>query len=370
MTHKYDNSKNLTTSSTASCKLRAAVVGARGYSGLELVRGLLQHPYASLTEAYASKAFDLAAEIEIAGVENVKVAGEGEVLNTQADVIFLATPAEVSLELAPKILALGKKVIDLSGAFRLQKNNIKDWYGFDVDANVLAQATYGLVPFAGPVKTSTKLISNPGCYATAVQMALVPLLKKNLIETSMIVIDAKSGTSGAGRKAQESQLFAEVAEDLRPYRVGRHQHLPEILEGLENFGGTKPELFFTTQLLPVKHGIQAAIFAKTTATIADVEAAYQEAFANYPLVKFGRLETRPQLANLTKVVGTPQTRISYELRDGKLFLFSCIDNRLKGAATQAIENLNVWMDWPVEAGLLFHPVAFQKVAGSQKGGPR
>ncbi len=365
MMHKYDDLKN-----SNSQALRTAVVGARGYSGLELVRGLLQHPYAVLTEAYASKAFDLSSEVEVPGVENVKVAGEADVLKTQADVVFLATPAEVSLELAPKLIALGKQVIDLSGAFRLQKNNIKDWYGFDVDAKLLSQATYGLVPFAGPMKKSAQLVSNPGCYATAVQMALVPLLKKGLIDTSMIVIDAKSGTSGAGRKAQEAQLFAEVSEDLRPYRVGRHQHLPEILEGLENFGGAKAEVFFTTHLLPVKHGIQAAMYSKTNGpmTLAQVEAAYQEAFAHYPLVKFGRLEERPQLANLTKVVGTPQTRISYELRDGKLFLFSCIDNRLKGAATQAIENLNVWMDWPVEAGLLFHPVAFQKVAGSQKGG--
>lgn len=362
MTHKYDAAIQPSTSIA-----KVAVVGARGYSGLELVRGLLQHPGVSLIEAYASKAFDLSAELEIPGVEKIKVAGESEVLKTQADLIFLATPAEVSLELAPKLVALGKKVIDLSGAFRLHTHAIKEWYGFDVEPEVLAMARYSLVPFAAPIGKDVKIISNPGCYATAIQMALLPLLKKGLIDTSMVVIDAKSGTSGAGRKANETQIFAEVAEDLRPYRVGRHQHLPEIEEGLAQYAQAKPELFFTTQLLPVRHGIQAAIYAKTTATVAQIEAAYAEAFAQYPLAKFGRVESKPQLANLTKVVGTAETRISYVVRDGKLYLFSCIDNRLKGAATQAIENMNVWMDLPVTAGLLSHPVLVS-ASGSQKEG--
>lgn len=363
MTHKYDASFG-----PASSPLRTAVVGARGYSGLELVRGLLPHPYASLTEAYASKAFDLAAEVELPGVENVRVAGEAEILGTQADLVFLATPTEVSLELAPKLAARGKKVIDLSGAFRLHHHAIREWYGFDVEPALLASAYYSLVPFAGPVPKEAKIVSNPGCYATAVQMALVPLLKKGLIDPAMVVVDAKSGTSGAGRKANESQLFTEVAEDLRPYRIGRHQHLPEIREGLAQYAAAEPELFFSTQLLPVRHGIQAAVYAKVAygATLADVDAAYAEAFARYPLAKFGALEKRPQLANLTKAVGTPETRIAYELRDGKLYVFCCIDNRLKGAATQAIENMNVWMDWPVTAGLVSHPAL--QASGSLKGG--
>ncbi|MBX3017052.1 MAG: N-acetyl-gamma-glutamyl-phosphate reductase [Bdellovibrionaceae bacterium] len=362
MTHKYDASF-----SPSKTLARVAVVGARGYSGLELVRGLLPRRDIALTEVYASKAFDLAAEVELPGVEQIQVAGESEILKTQADLVFLATPAEVSLELAPQLVALGKKVIDLSGAFRLHTHAIKEWYGFDVKPELLAMARYSLVPFAGPFAKDVKIVSNPGCYATAIQMALVPLLKKGLIDPAMIVVDAKSGTSGAGRKANESQLFTEVAEDLRPYRVGRHQHLPEIEEGLSQYSGTQPELFFSTHLLPIRHGIQAAIYAKTSARLEQVEAAYAEAFADYPLAKFGSLEKKPQLANLTKVVGTAETRISYEIRDGKLYVFSCIDNRLKGAATQAIENMNVWLDLPATAGLYFHP-APAKATGSQNGG--
>lgn len=363
MAHKYDAAQQgsqgaVNIQSNTLKTVTCAVVGARGYSGLELVGWLLKHPLVKLTEAYASKSFPLHLEVEDPAVADIRVAGEDQVLQTSADVVFLATPAEVSVELAPKLAALGKKVIDLSGAFRLQKHAVKDWYSFDVGPELLRNAHYGLVPFAGPVKSAAgMLISNPGCYATAVQMALVPLLKRGLIASDMLVVDAKSGTSGAGRKAQEGLLFTEVAEDIRPYRVGKHQHQPEILEGLENFAGAKPELFFSTHLLPVRHGILASIYAKAkTSSLQQIEDAYAEAFVNYPLAKWGRLEEKPQLAKLTKVVGTPETRISFELRDGKLFVFSCIDNRLKGAATQAIENLNMWLDWPVHTGLLTHPV--------------
>lgn len=361
MMHKYDAAM------TDRRNLRTAVVGARGYSGLELVRALLRHPSASVIEAYASKAFDLAAEVEVPGVEDIIVAGENEISKSKADLVFLATPAEVSLQLAPLMVARGQKVIDLSGAFRLREQDAQKWYGLDVDPGVLASAQYGLQPFTGPLSQDVRIIANPGCYATAVQMALVPLLRRGLVDPAMIVVDAKSGTSGAGRKASETQLFAEVAEDIRPYRTGRHQHLPEIQDGLSRYAGVAADLFFSTQLLPVRHGIQAAIYAKAPGIdLAQIEAAYAEAFADYPLVKFGALESRPQLANLTKVVGTAETRIAYELRDGKLYLFCCIDNRLKGAATQAIENMNVWMDWPVTAGLFSHPAP--TASGSLKGG--
>lgn len=380
MSHKYDaanhnahaatqaNPSGATLSreqngSRAGKALSCAVVGARGYSGLELVSSLLCHPLARVTEAYASKAFSLVHEIEHPEAAQIHVAGEDQVLASQAEVVFLATPPEVSLKLVPELVKLGKKVIDLSGAFRLQHHDVSDWYPFSVDRELLNQAHYGLVPFSGPMGSHSRhrFVSNPGCYATAIQMALIPLLKKGLIETDMVVVDAKSGTSGAGRKAQEGLLFTEVAEDIRPYRIGKHQHQPEILEGLKTYAGQDVSMFFSTHLLPVRHGILASIYAKAkTDSLALVEEAFQEAFQNYPLAKWGRLEERPQLANLTKVVGTPETRISYELRDGKLFIFSCIDNRLKGAASQAIENMNSWMDWPVATGLL----AEQMIASS------
>ncbi len=269
-----------------------------------------------------------------------------------SDVIFLATPAEVSLDLAPKILSQGKMVIDLSGAFRLKMNDYKKWYGFEHSEKTLLQkADYGLAPFAGP--SSAKLISNPGCYATAISMALIPLLKHNIIIEDGIVIDAKSGTSGAGKKAAENLLFTEVDGECLPYKVGRHQHLPEIQEAVKAFSGKELDAHFTTSLLPVRRGIIAGIYAKLSKgmTAKDVEAALTKAYAEYPLVAFSAVERDPGLLQLKKVVGTPMTHISYAVEGQKLYLFSCIDNLLKGAASQAVENFNRITDQPLWMGL-------------------
>jgi N-acetyl-gamma-glutamyl-phosphate reductase len=274
------------------------------------------------------------------------------VINHLTDVVFLATPAEVSLNLAPKIVAQGKKVIDLSGAFRLKKNDYNKWYGFEhTEAQSLAQATYGLVPWVGPA--GGVLTANPGCYATAVTMGLIPVLKNSLIEEDGIVIDAKSGSTGAGKKPVENMLFSEVEGECLPYKVGRHQHYPEIIEALEAYSGKKVEPHFTTSLLAVRRGIIAGIYAqlKKGITLKDVEAAFTTAYAGYPLVTHGALAKEPTLLSLKKVVGTAKTHISYEVVGQKLYLFSCLDNLLKGAASQAVENFNRISDLPLGMGV-------------------
>lgn len=328
-----------------------SIVGARGYTGLELARLLLQHPAVYLTHAFATKAFQLTDDLLAEGAESIKCLPESELFQNLTDIVFLATPSEVSMELAPKILQAGKKVIDLSGAFRLKKNEYQKWYGFShTSLETLGQTHYGLVPLSGPLPSDVKMIANPGCYATAISMALAPLIKKGLIKTDTLVIDAKSGTTGAGRKASESILFSEVDGECLPYKVGRHQHTPEIQECIENLTSVNLDLQFTTHLLPVKRGIIASLYAKTLAkSVDEITQAYEETFADYPFVRFGPQISK--LASLNKVVGTPYTHISYEVVGDKLYLFSCIDNLLKGAASQAIENLNCMMDWTVTLGL-------------------
>jgi len=279
---------------------------------------------------------------------------ESELLKNLTDVVFLATPAEVSLRLAPLILEAGKKVIDISGAFRLKKNDYSTWYGFDHhEKNWLNKAYYGLVPFSASTNSlsqsssaQAQLIANPGCYATAISMALIPLLKDNVIDKNHIVVDAKSGTSGAGKKASENMLFTEVAGECLPYKVGRHQHFPEIVEAVENLAGQKIDFHLTTSLLPVRRGIIAGVYAhmQQGKTLADVQKAYVSAYSEYPLVSHGTVEAQAKnqnaLLSLKKVIGTARTHISYELVNDKLFIFSTIDNLLKGAASQAIENMN------------------------------
>jgi len=334
-------------------RITCSVVGARGYAGLEMARLLLQHPHAELKACFATSAFKLSDFLMTTPAKNVACLPDSEIMHNLTDVVFLATPAEVSLELAPKILAAGKKVIDLSGAFRLKKNDYKKWYGFThTEADLLTQAQYGLAPWAGPT-AGTQLVANPGCYATAISMALIPLLKENLIQTNTIVIDAKSGTSGAGKKASENMLFTEVDGECLPYKVGRHQHYPEIVEAVAAFSGQNIEGHLTTSLLPVRRGIIAGIYARLLPGmhIQDVEDAFAKAYSDYELVKFGAVSKESSLLSLKKVVGTAKTHISYEVDGDKLYVFSCIDNLLKGAASQALENFNRISDLPLTTGL-------------------
>ncbi|MFN3697996.1 MAG: N-acetyl-gamma-glutamyl-phosphate reductase [Pseudobdellovibrio sp.] len=335
-------------------KTSVSVVGARGYSGLELVKLLMRHPHADVKYAFATGDFTLADGLMISGLQKIQCLKDTELMSHLTDVVFLATPAEVSHDLAPKIVAAGKIVIDVSGAFRLKKNDYKKWYGFEhMHLPLLQNAQYGLHPWASPVGGKAQVVANPGCYATAVAMALVPVIKNKLIDLNTVVVDAKSGASGAGKKAAENLLFTEVDAECLPYRVGRHQHYPEIQETIENLSGVRLDFHFTTSLLPVRRGIIAGVYANlnTGVTINDVAETFKKAYQHYSLVEIGSCEERPQLLQLKKVVGTGRTHISWTVQGQKLFLFSCIDNLLKGAASQAVENFNHILDLPVDLGL-------------------
>jgi len=330
-----------------------SVVGARGYAGLETSRLLLQHPSARLTHCFATSAFKLTDYLATAGVSRVACLSETEIFSHLTDVVFLATPAEVSLHLAPQILRAGKKVIDLSGAFRLKKNDYLKWYGFrHTEAETLQAAEYGLCPWFGP-SHSGSLVANPGCYATAIALALIPLLKSEAIRPENIVIDAKSGTSGGGRKAAENLLFTEVDGECLPYKVGRHQHLPEVLEAVASFSGQVIDPHFTTSLLPVRRGIVAAVYARLAngKTADDVTKAFATTYADKPMIEVAPLTESDHLLSLKRVVGTPKTHITFEVNGDKVYVFSCLDNLLKGAASQAIENFNRLIDQPTTTGL-------------------
>lgn len=313
--------------------------------------------------------------------------------------VCLATPAEVSLEWAPKILAQGVDVVDLSGAFRLragdaaaQEARYLQWYGTaHGQLAALAQAQYGLAPWCGPFRRQTTadgqrlaaLIANPGCYATSILMAVLPLLRAGLIDASTLVIDAKSGTTGAGRKASEGQLFSEVDGECLPYKVGKHQHLPEIADAAQAFAGLAIEPMLATHLLNVRRGIlsshyvQAApAFAQFTAADLStrVQAAYTEAYAGYGLARvtdLAKLSGAPerQTLSLKRVVGSARTHIAFQVTSSqpaapqgagatlassvpRIFIFSLIDNLMKGAASQAVENLNRLHDLSVTTGLM------------------
>ncbi len=348
MLHNYSR----TAAQVPAQSISVSVVGARGYTGLETAKHLLRHPFAKLTHCFATTEFSLTDYLQSKKASEVICLAEKDLMKNLTDVVFLATPAEASLKLAPEILKQGKSVIDLSGAFRLKKNDYGKWYGFTHEQNELLQAaTYGLVPFAQP--SESKLIANPGCYASSVLMALIPLIKNNLVEVDTIVIDAKSGSTGAGKKASENLLFTEVDGECLPYKIGKHQHLPEIIEAVELFTGVSINPFFTTHLLPTRRGILSSLYMKVKSGVTkeQIQKAFADSYEQNSLVFYGESAKQPQLLSLKKVVGTAHTHISYELMDGKLFVFSTIDNLMKGAASQAIENFNRMNDFSQDAGL-------------------
>jgi N-acetyl-gamma-glutamyl-phosphate reductase len=382
MVHNYvsDNLNSESTSSSATSaalqvfsKTPVAVIGARGYSGLELVRLLLNHPKAELVACYGhEKSFQLSDVLSGSPSSSnplPQVLPLDQLPMTTAQVVFLATPAEASVELASGLIGRGRDVIDLSGAFRLKRGTPAEqaqtylkWYGFShTQTDLLSQASYGLVPFSEPARSKPALISNPGCYATSALMALIPLLKKGLILEDSIVIDAKSGTTGAGKKATENLLHSEVDESCLPYKVGKHQHSPEIEQFLNTYAGAKAEPIFTTHLLPTRRGILSSIYARMAPGVGalQIHAAYSEAFERYPLAHWGEIDgdgtsgpvAKPWMLSLKRVSGSPRTQISYQVSNGQLYLFSLIDNLLKGAASQAIENFNRLQDLPVTMGL-------------------
>jgi N-acetyl-gamma-glutamyl-phosphate reductase len=367
VTHNYV--KN--TSRPTSPSIRVGIVGARGYSGMELVRILSRHPQVELSVCFTSdssgKDFSPSDELllpeggatplslPIGQYTQVK-----EKIGHPLDAVFLATPAEVSIDLAPKFLAEGIHVIDVSGAYRLNAELYPEWYGFTHgDPANLKAAEYGLVPFTeskGPSPSSPKLIANPGCFVTSVLMALVPLFREKVISPESVVIDSKSGTTGAGKKAAESILFSEVDGECLPYKIGKHQHYPEILKAVKDVTGVEFSPFFTTQLLSARTGILSSIYATLPKgkSVYDVADAYKRAYGNYPLVRFAHAkEARAKnLLSLRKVSGTPYTNLVYETVEDKLYLYSIIDNLMKGAASQAVENLNRLYNLPVTSGLI------------------
>jgi N-acetyl-gamma-glutamyl-phosphate reductase len=346
--------------------IRVAVVGSRGYSGLELTRILLRHPHVESLGLFASEPFEPAD-----GLPELK-AGQlaGLPLSTlldspkNYDCAFLALPHEASLKVAPALLAAGLNVIDLSGVFRLQDGDdntrlqqYEKWYRLKhSELELLKNAQYGLVPFQS-VKFSGRptLVSNPGCYATAISLAIIPLLQAQLLDPQFVAVDAKSGTTGAGKKAQENLLFSEVDGLCLPYRVGHHQHEPEIQMALSRWGGTSIGMSFTPHLLPVRRGIIASVYGKVpsgTKNLA-IAQAYQEAYGEYPLVRFQNLEEpgAERELRLSRVVGSPRTNILWKLVDDRLTVFSLLDNLLKGAASQAVENFNSLYGWSGTLGL-------------------
>ncbi len=342
------------------------IIGASGYSGLEATRILAHHPRATLRFATSDRwvGESLGARAGITGPAAALTYVSQKDAEEQAalcDVVLLCTPAEVSLELAPKLLAKGVRVIDLSGAFRLRDPALyAQWYGFAHTAHdLLAEAVYGMTElFRGRVREA-RLVANPGCFPTAATLPVAPLVKAGLIDPQTLIINAASGVTGAGRKASEDYSFCEIDGDFRAYKVLRHQHTPEIAQTVEGLGRTAATtLTFTPHLLPIRRGILCTTYAwfNRGATPEKVAAALKEAYGDEPFIS---LAQSADGVSLKQVVGTNRCQIGFSADGGRLVICSAIDNLVKGAAGQAVQNLNVMFDLEEGLGLsamrAFHP---------------
>ncbi len=324
----------------------AGIVGFRGYSGAELVSILDHHPHATPVLLEHRDKEEAPKRLGEKGPKRLPCTAHA-VRSEGLGVVFLATPPDVSMELAPAMLDAGAKVIDLSGAFRLgTKENFEHWYKEPHhQPELLKDAVYGLPEFFRTQIVHAKLLSNPGCYPTAANLALRPLIQAGAIDrASGIICDAKSGVSGAGRKASLSNSFCEVTENFSAYSILNHRHVPEILQTSclqEN------EISFTAQLLPLDRGILETIYFRPK--IEDLLAIYQRAYRDEPFV---RLYTPGNVPDLRAVQRTNFCDIGVRVDNGRAVVVAAIDNLGKGAAGQAVQNMNLMFGFPETAGLL------------------
>ncbi|HEY8210657.1 MAG TPA: N-acetyl-gamma-glutamyl-phosphate reductase [Myxococcaceae bacterium] len=336
------------------------VMGASGYSGLEVTRLLAMHPQARLRFC----ASDRWVGEPVAGRAGLRAGAAGglsyvsaqaaEALFAGCDAVLLCTPAEVSVELVPKVLAAGAKVVDLSGAFRLEDAAAYPaHYGFShPHAELLKAATYGLPELFRERIRGARLVANPGCYATVAALALAPLMKANLVEKDELIVDAASGVTGAGRKASEEYSFAELSDDFRAYKALRHQHAPEIAQTLGRAASAPPpaELAFTPHLLPLRRGILATCYARLRPGVAagSVASAFADAYGPEPFVD---VAASADAVSLKAVVGTNQCLVGSAVSGRRVVVTAALDNLVKGAAGQAVQNLNLALGWDESSGL-------------------
>jgi N-acetyl-gamma-glutamyl-phosphate reductase len=341
--------------------IRAAVVGATGYAGAELVRILCGHPKVELTlltsRQYAGKRFDEIYPAMAGLVELICQSYSAELVCDQADVIFLALPHKLPMKMVPDLMAAGKYIIDLSADFRYSELSFyENFYQPHTAKAINDQAVYGLAEVNTTAISTAKLIGNPGCYPTSVLLPLMPLLMRGLIKSNGIIADAKSGVSGAGRTASLTTHICQVTESFKAYKVGTHRHTSEMEENLSKAAGSEVKLTFVPHLLPMSRGMETTIYARPKADIRlkDIRNCLEDFYQKRYFVRILKDGVIPDTLN---VRGTNFCDIGFhlDLNKGCLTLLAVIDNLVKGAAGQAVQNMNLMLGFEESTGLTAIP---------------
>lgn len=346
-----------------STKLRAAIVGSTGYGGVELIRLLLAHPHVAITSVTSSSNAGASITDGYPHLNQILTdkldAVDVDLIREKADVVFLATPHGVSTELSPKLVDAGLKVIDISGDFRLKSGrDYEAWYKHKAaDPAYIAKAVYGLAEVFADEIRGAEFISNPGCYPTATLLGLAPIAANGWMDPKSVIADAKSGVSGAGRGLSLTVHYSEINENFLAYKVNKHQHTPEIEQTLSRLAGEEIVMTFTTHLVPMTRGILSTIYVnlkerRSEDEIFDLYRKYYEGR------RFVRIRDKGKYPATKEVWGSNYCDIGLSLdpRTGRLTIISVIDNVVKGAAGQAVQNLNLMMGWDEATGLAFTPV--------------
>jgi len=325
--------------------IKAGIVGGTGYTGVELLRLLVSHKDVELSvitsrseagQAVSSLYPNLRGHVDIEFSEP-----ELETLS-KCDVVFFATPNGTAMKMAPQLLEAGAKVIDLAADFRLKDTAVwKQWYGMDhACPDVLDEAVYGMPELNREAIKKARIIANPGCYPTAVSLGYIPLIENQLVDDAHLIADAKSGVSGAGRGASVSTLLCEATESVKPYGVDGHRHLPEISQVLGGVAGHPVGLTFVPHLMPMIRGIEASLYGVLKTDVEDLHQIYTERYKDEPFVDVLPLGAMPETRS---VKGSNMCRISVFRPQGgdTVVVSSVIDNLVKGAAGQAVHNMNL-----------------------------
>ena len=335
--------------------IKVGIVGGTGYTGVELLRLLAQHPQAqvvaitsrSQTGMQVGEMFpNLRGHLDLA-FSDLDV----DVLS-QCDLVFFATPNGTAMTLVPELLKAGTRVIDLAADFRLKKSQEwSQWYGMEhACPDLLNEAVYGLPEVNRDQIRKAALVANPGCYPTAVQLGFLPLLENNIVDTGMLIADAKSGVSGAGRGAHVPHLLAECSESMKAYGVPGHRHWPEIKQGLSGMTEDAIGLTFVPHLTPMIRGIHATLYAPVKKTGVDLQALFERRYANEPFVDVMPAGSHPETRT---VKGANHCRIAVHQppTSNLVVVLSVIDNLVKGASGQAVQNMNIMFGLDEKMGL-------------------
>jgi len=342
---------------------KVGIIGATGYTGIELIRLLVGHPNIKL-QALSSVSFE-GQEIQdvypnILNILDLKCTNSEKVIK-QCDVIFIALPHGLSEAIVDECIKKDKICIDLGADFRLtSEEDYKKWYGKPYEIKDIHEgAVYGLPEVYKEEIKKASIIANPGCYPTAATLGLIPLFKNDCVEKNNVIIDAKSGTTGAGRTPSQITHFSECNENILPYAIGTHRHTPEIEQTLSKVGGEKITLTFTPHLIPVSRGILSTMYLQMTKDLdtKEIHKIYKDYYKNE---KFVRILPIGKTANIRNVTHSNYCDVSIHLdeRTKRLVVISAIDNMIKGAAGQAIQNMNIRMGFKEEEGLRLIPPAF------------